>query len=499
MANMLQTKTNSESFLGHPPGLSTLFFTEMWERMSYYGMRALLVLFMTLNLQEGGLGLTVASATAIYGIYTGAVYFFGLPGGWLADRLLGGQNAIYYGGLIIMFGHILLAIPSNFTFFVGLILVAVGTGLLKPNIGALVGQLYEGKSNRREAGYAIYYMGINIGSLIGGLVCGWIQVNISYHAAFGAAALGMGIGLIQFKLTSYKLKGNAENPTLPLSTNGLKITKISILICSLLLGMLTVLMLSGRISIDPVSVARYTTVVITSLFLMYFTRVLAFEKLSSSEHRALFAILLICIASTLFWAGFEQAGSSLNLFALDFTDRLIGNFEIPAAWFQSVNSFFVIVLSPFFAAIWINLSKRLIMPNYGLKCAAGLIIMASGFIIMFFAALSASSGLKVSSSWLISTYFLHTVAELCLSPVALSAVSQLSPKRFSGQMMGLFTLTYSIGSLVAGLIAGNFNPENIKELPFLFLQISIFSVFAGVVVGICGLVTRNWETVQKQD
>ena len=295
MANMLQTKTNSESFLGHPPGLSTLFFTEMWERMSYYGMRALLVLFMTLNLQEGGLGISVVSATAIYGIYTGAVYFLGLPGGWIADRWIGGQNAIFYGGLIIMVGHILLAIPNDNTFFLGLTFVAIGTGLLKPNIGALVGQLYEANDKRREGGYALYYMGINIGSLIGGLVCGWVQVNISYHAAFGAAAIGMGIGLIQFKLTSYKLKGNAENPTLPLSTNGLKITKISILICSLLLGMLTVLMLSGRIYIDSVSCASYTTVVITSLFLMYFTRVLAFEKLISSEHRALFAILLLPI------------------------------------------------------------------------------------------------------------------------------------------------------------------------------------------------------------
>ena len=495
---MLQTQTSSQSFLGHPPGLSTLFFTEMWERMSYYGMRALLVLFMTLNLQEGGLGLTVASATAIYGIYTGSVYFFGLPGGWLADRLIGGQNAIYYGGLIIMFGHILLAIPSNYTFFLGLIFVALGTGLLKPNIGALVGQLYEANSDRREAGYAIYYMGINIGSLIGGLVCGWIQVNINYHAAFGAAAVGMAIGLTQFKLTSYKLEGNAKKPTLPLSMAGLKITKMSILICALLSSATITLLLTGRISLDPVSLAEYTTVVITALFVMYFIKLLALEQLSLSERKALYAILLICIASTMFWAGFEQAGSSLNLFARDFTDRFIINFEIPTAWFQSVNSLFVIVLSPFFASMWINLNKRLITPNYGVKCAAGLIIMASGFFVMFFAALSASSGLKVSSSWLISTYFLHTVAELCLSPVALSAVSQLSPKRFSGQMMGFFTLTYSIGSLVAGLIAGKFNPENIQEMPLLFLQITIFAVAAGVIVGICGLITRQWETIQKQ-
>ena len=190
---MAPIQTNTDNFFGHPSGLSTLFFTEMWERMSYYGMRALLVLFMTLRLQDGGMGLTVASATAIYGIYTGAVYFFGLPGGWIADRLIGGQNAIFFGGLIIMTGHVLLAIPNNYTFFIGLILVALGTGLLKPNIGALVGQLYKANDKRLEAGFALYYMGINIGSLIGYLVCGWIQINLSYHAAFGAAALGLSL------------------------------------------------------------------------------------------------------------------------------------------------------------------------------------------------------------------------------------------------------------------------------------------------------------------
>ena len=177
---MLQTQSKSQTFYGHPPGLSTLFFTEMWERMSYYGMRALLVFFMTLNLQEGGLGISVVSATAIYGIYTGAVYFLGLPGGWIADRWIGGQNAIFYGGLIIMVGHILLAIPNDNTFFLGLTFVAIGTGLLKPNIGALVGQLYEANDKRREAGYALYYMGINIGSLIGYIICGWVQICLLY-------------------------------------------------------------------------------------------------------------------------------------------------------------------------------------------------------------------------------------------------------------------------------------------------------------------------------
>ena len=194
----------------------------MWERMSYYGMRALLVLYMTLSIQEGGLGITVASATAIYGLYTGAVYFMGLPGGWIADRMIGSQNAIWYGGIIIMCGHLLLAIPHDSTFFIGLIFVVAGTGLLKPNIGALVGQLYPTGDERRDSGYTLYYMGINIGSIIGYLVCGWLQINVGYHWAFGAAAIGMGAGLIQFRLSLGKLLGHGTNPTVKLSSPGMR-------------------------------------------------------------------------------------------------------------------------------------------------------------------------------------------------------------------------------------------------------------------------------------
>ena len=493
---MAQTLTNTYNFFGHPPGLSTLFFTEMWERMSYYGMRALLVLFMTLNLQEGGIGLSVASATAIYGIYTGAVYFFGLPGGWIADRLIGGQNAIFYGGLIIVAGHIFLAIPSNYTFFLGLVSVALGTGLLKPNIGALVGRLYKANDKRIEAGYALYYMGINIGSLIGYLVCGWIQINLNYHAAFGAAAVGMFIGLMQFRLTAYKLEGLATRPELPLSKIGKQTSKFLISILLLIVVLAAILINAGQIVLNPVKLAQQITIVIASLFFIYFIGLFFYGKLSLNERKAFGAILLICIASILFWAGFEQAGSSLNLFTRDFTNRFIANIEIPTAWFQSTNSIFIIILSPFFASLWIKLGKRLTQPYFGLKCAVGLLVMASGFILMFFAAQFAASGLKVAPSWLISTYFFHTVGELCISPVALSAISKMSPKRFSGQMMGVFTLTYSIGSLVAGLIAGKFDPENIQEMPLLFLQIGTYSIIAGLIVGFCSLFTRHWESVQ---
>jgi len=205
------------------------------------------------------------------------------------------------------------------------------------------------------------------------------------------------------------------------------------------------------------------------------------------------ALLLVCVASACFWSGFEQAGSTLNLFAQDYTDRMIGGFEIPTGWFGSANALFIVLLTPFFAALWINLGKRMVSPAYGIKCAVGLMIMASGFVVMYFAAKIAATGLKAAPFWLILVYFLHTVGELCLSPIALSAVSKLAPKRFIGQMMGVFVLTYSIGNIIAGLLAGSFDPTNVAEMPNLYMQIVTFSLGIGAVVLLLGFVTKGWE------
>lgn len=491
-------RTNDTRFVGHPMGLLTLAGTEMWERMSYYGMRALLVLFMVLALEEGGLGLTVATASAIYGLYTGAVYFFGLPGGWIADRLIGGQKAVFYGGIIIMIGHIILAIPSYSTFYIGLIFVVIGTGLLKPNIGAMVGQLYSPTDSRRDSAYTIYYMGINIGSLIGYGVCGYLQVNMGYHWAFGAAAVGMGIGLIQYKLTLKNIEGVADKPVVPLSPQAEKKAYIAIMGFVIALSLAVVLIFAGVLAFDPVVIAKQVAVAITGIFLLYFAYIFFGGNLDDNEKRRLGALFLICIASTCFWAGFEQAGSSLNLFGQDYTQRMIGTFEIPPAWFQSANSIFIIILSPFFAYMWMALGKRMLEPSYSVKCAVGLIIMATGFIVMFFAAQLAASGLKVAPYWLVATYFLHTVGELWLSPVALSAVSKLSPRRFSGQMMGVFVLTYSMGSIIAGIFAGNFDPENVDQMPGLYLQITYFSIAVGIVLFLLSFKTSKWEKLAEK-
>jgi len=330
-------------FFGHPKGLSTLFFTEMWERMSYYGMRGLLVLFMTAALQDGGLAITTATATAIYGLYTASVYFMGLPGGWLADRLIGSQKAIWYGGIIIMCGHIVLAIPNDSTFFVGLILVVLGTGLLKPNISAVVGQLYSLEDTRRDSGYAIYYMGINIGSLIGYTVCGLLAEKVGWHWAFGAAAIGMALGLIHFRATTDNLQGVGVEPVAAMSTKHNRNSWAAVALFLVAVTVVTALVMSGALSIDPISLSKQVAIVFCAIFVIYFSWIYFGGNLNQVEKRGMWALLLVCIASACFWSGFEQAGSSLNIFGRDFTDRTVFGWELPTTWLQNANPFFIIV------------------------------------------------------------------------------------------------------------------------------------------------------------
>lgn len=484
--------STEKTIFGHPRGLLTVSVTEMWERMSFYGMRILLVLFMTATIAEGGLAIGTATAIAIYGLYTASVYFMGLPGGWIADRLIGSQKAIWYGGIIIMCGHIILAIPSIASFFIGLIFVAIGTGLLKPNISAIVGQLYNSEDQRRESGYALYYMFINIGSFIGYLICGALYKWAGAHWAFGASAIGMGLGLIIFWLTRDSINDAGAKPTSPMSHKATRTSWAVIISFLSALSIFTVSMLMGIITFDPVIVAKFTAYALVTLFLIYFFWMFFFGELNSIEKKGMWAFLLICIASTMFWSGFEQAGSSLNLFGQDFTNRVIFGFEIPTAWLQNVNPFIVLVLTPFFAAFWIWLGKRMITPGYSLKMGVGLIIMGFGFVVMFFAAQAASQG-KVAIFWLAMTYFLHTVGELTLSPVALSAVSKIAPRRYLGQMMGMFILTYSMGSIIASLIAGGYDAENVAQMPDLFKTIATFAIGVGIVVFLVGWFTKGWE------
>ncbi len=486
---------------GHPAGLSTLFFTEMWERASYYGMRALLVLFMVAKVEDGGMAMDGKTAGAIYGLYTAFVYLVSLPGGWIADRLLGAQRAVLVGGVVITAGHFTLALPGTAAFFVGLVLVVIGTGFLKPNISALVGELYPEGGARRDAGFTVYYMGINIGAFIGPLICGYLGEEVNWHLGFGVAGIGMLFGVIQYWFTLKDMGAAGLEPPHRREAPGLDpgwywvAGGLGAVAIAVLLG------LTGAVDYRPIDLAANTTYVIVGMAVLFFGHVFLFGGLDETERKRTTVIVVLFFAAAMFWAGFEQAGSSLNLFAKDFTDRQLGliDFEIPASWFQSLNPFFIVTFAPVFAWVWVGLAKRMLEPSMPVKFAIGLILLAAGFLLMVFAAKLAAGGAQVASSWLILTYLLHTMGELCLSPVGLSSVTKLAPKRFLGQMMGTWFLAASLGNLIAGLIAGDFSLEDeggepgfllgwcmrtfgMDVLPALFLQIVVTASVSGALL-----------------
>ena len=347
-------------WFGHPRGLSTLFFTEMWERFSYYGMRALLVLFMTDMVASGGLGMTDVTATAIYGMYTFAVYAVALPGGWIADRLTGQRQAVLYGGIVIAAGHFTLAIPTTTAFYLGLILIVLGTGLLKPNVSAIVADLYPEGGARRDAGFSVFYMGINIGAFAGPLICGYLGEGINWHLGFSVAGVGMLLGVVQY-VWGWRHLGDAgqlrgqdgDGRVRALRALGAGFGVVVALI--LLIGALQT---TGFLTLSILSVAQGTGVIITVLVVLYFAYVFLFEGLDADERRRVAVIPVLFVAAAIFWSGFEQAGSSMNLFADRLTDRTVLGWEVPATWLQSVNPLFIIILAPVFGSLWLRLGAR---------------------------------------------------------------------------------------------------------------------------------------------
>jgi proton-dependent oligopeptide transporter, POT family len=460
---------------GHPRGLRTLFFTEMWERFSYYGMRALLVLFLV-DQTRGGFGLTDEVATAIYGLYTAAVYLSALPGGWVADRILGARRSVWMGGIIIATGHFTMALERRETFYLGLILIVVGTGLLKPNISAMVGQLYPEGGARRDAGFTIFYMGINLGAALGPLACGWISNRFQWRYGFAVAGIGMLFGLLQFYLTGKNLDSVGIRQSA--STRADR----TILFAAIALGIiLLTLYFTGVIPVNAISVARAAKNSLVAIAVVYFIGLFAFGGLDASEKRRVGLIAVLFVASAAFWAGFEQMGSSFNLFAERFTNRITFGFEIPAPWFQSIGPVLIILLAPAIAASWLWLAQKKIDPSIPTKFGAALIFLALGFVVIALAASLAKSG-NVAPWWLVATYFLHTVGELCLSPVGLSSISKLAPQRYVGQMMGVWFLATSLGNLIAGLTAGSLKTGSPAELSSGFFQIAIIPSIVGVAL-----------------
>ena len=484
------TLTDDRSFFGHPRGLSTLFFTEMWERFSYYGIRPLLILFMTAALFDGGFGFDRETASAIVGIYAACVYLASLPGGWIADRWLGLQRAIWYGGVLIAVGHLAIALSAVFaqsTFFIGLIFIVAGTGLLKPNISAIVGDLYtQGESARRDAGFSIFYMGINIGAFIAPLITGYLGERVGWHYGFGAAGVGMAIGLLTFKMRAPKTLGGIglEPSAGPEEQKKVKLyTGIGVG----LIVALVVMAMTGVFTINAPAVAARMRDVILAMAGLYFLYLFFLAGLDKDEKKRIAVIVVLFVFATIFWSAFEQAPTSLNLFAADFTDRNLFGWEVPVLWLQSINSFFVITFAPVFAMIWIALGKRNANPSSPAKFAMGLFLAGLGFLVMVMASNIVIDGgglVKVSMMWLTVSYMLQTWGELSLSPVGLSSMTKLAPRRFAGQMMGVWFMAAALGNLIAGIVGGHVDPENLNQMPLLFQRTAMSLFIAAAVLAL---------------
>jgi POT family proton-dependent oligopeptide transporter len=480
-------------FFGHPRGLSTLFFTEMWERFSYYGMRAILILFMTAPLATGGLGFDASVAGPIYALYTAMVYLVALPGGWFADRVIGQQRSVLAGGIIIMSGHISLAMEGMSFFFLGMFLVIFGTGLLKPNISTIVGQLYTEEDNRRDAGFSIFYMGINLGAMIAPLVCGFLAQHPAFHSwlssngfdparawhwGFGAAAVGMFLGIVQYIFGRRNFYGAGAAPGDPLAPGG---RRAAIVVAGILLFGVAALILGAGDGVVGAMPDRNKVVgwVLLLTPLLFFVWLLTAGSRNTDERKRHLVIFVLFLGAAVFWSAFEQAGSTLNLFAQNDTAESFFGIRFPASWFQSANAAFIIMLAPVFAWLWVRLGRR--DPSSPAKFAFGLFFLALGFAILIPAAQLAGNGVRVSPMWLVAAYFLHTVGELCLSPVGLSAMTKLAPVRYAGLMLGVWFLASSVGNFIGGNVAGFYGTFSTTQI---FTAVTLYVLAACVLMAV---------------
>lgn len=438
--------SDASGFGGHPHGLTTLFFTELWERFSYYGMRAILVLYMVSPLAQGGLGFDTKHAASIYGTYTMSVYLTALPGGLIADRFLGAGLAVLIGGIIIACGHFSMVFHSMTSFYAGMVLIAIGTGFLKPNISAMVGSLYSPNDPRRDSGFSIFYMGINIGAVMAPLVCGYMaqgesfkrfvasmgfDVTTSWHWGFGAAGVGMCLGLIIYLLNRKHLAHVSQRT---------------------------------QYKRTDTSDSSTTKAVLTR-----------------SDWKRIAAIFIFFVFTILFWAAYEQKGASLNLFALKLVRTEVLGFRFPSSWLQSLTPLFVIMLAPLFSLLWVKMGKR--QPSSPVKFTMGLLFIGLAYLLLVPAAALTAYG-KISPLWLVGLYFLEVVGEMCLSPVGLSTVTKLAPVKLVGIMMGVWFLAASLGSKLAGYLSGFFVADSPGTLVKLYGGIAVGLLISAVILAL---------------
>ena len=444
-------------FFGHPVGLATLFTTELWERFSYYGMRAILILYFVAPLSDGGLGIATGTAIAIYGVYSAMVYLLAVPGGWLADRVMGPRRAVLWGAIVIACGHYVMAIPTLWSAWPGLVLIAVGTGLLKPNISSMVGDLYDNDDDdgtRRTSGFSLYYMGINIGGFLAPLVCGYLGEGIGWHVGFAAAGIGMTIALIAYVAFAPKTLGPIGK--LVPDEAPMSVKRKVYLVAAAAFGVvgigLLILNFLGLYSADLVIAGLTVLCVVTPL--IYFTRIFRNPNLSDVERSRMRAYVWIFIGAVMFWLIFDQMGSTINLFVQNSTDRHIGAFEIPASWLQSVNSLGVIALAPIYAWLWIKLGRK--APSLPTKFAFAVAMIGGSFLLMGLLGRMAESQL-VPWEFVVVMLMIQVMAELLLSPTGMAASTQLAPRGMSSQVMALWFLAVAVGDSIGGQL-GRFQP-----------------------------------------
>lgn len=444
-------------FFGHPKGLFTLSFTEFWERFSYYGMKAILVYYMYYGLSQGGLGMDESTALAIMSIYGSLVYMSGIIGGWLADRIFGASKAVFYGGVLIMLGHIALAIPgSMWLFFVSMVLIVLGTGLLKPNVSSMVGELYNEGDQRMDAGFSIFYMGINLGSFIAPLIVGTIGMNYNFHLGFGIAAIGMLLGLITFMYTKKKNLGLAGSYVAsPLSPAERKKVLRIIGIGALLLAVIIAITIPlGLLTFD--SLILFVGILGILIPTLYFIVMFRSPRTTSEERSRLIAYIPLFIVAIMFWAIQEQGSTILANYADKRTQLEFAGIHISPAWFQSLNPLFVIMLAPVFAWLWVKLGKR--QPSIPKKFALGLLFAGLSFLVILLPAYLGGEDSLVNPLWLVLSYFIVVLGELCLSPVGLSATTKLAPSAFSAQTMSLWFLSNAAAQAINAQLVKFYSP-----------------------------------------
>jgi POT family proton-dependent oligopeptide transporter len=487
------THTEGRTFFGHPYPLSALFFTEMWERFSFYGIRPLLILFMAATVYDGGMGLARENASAIVGIFAGSMYLAALPGGWLADNWLGQQRAVWYGSILIALGHLsiaLSAIMGNSLFFIGLVLIVLGSGLFKTCISVMVGTLYKEGDARRDGGFSLFYMGINMGSFIAPLISGWLVRSHGWHWGFGIGGIGMLVALLIFRFYAvpsmkrydreFGLDSSWNSPMVVRKNVGLWVTAVAALIVAI-----CGLVMTGVIVIRPVLVASTLVYVIAASVTLYFVYLFAFAGLTKDERARVLVCFILLVSAAFFWSAFEQKPTSFNLFANDYTDRMLGGFEIPTVWFQSINALFIIILAPIFSWLWPALARNKVELSSITKFVIGIAFAALGFGLMMIASqhvLATNAG--VSPMWLVGSILMLTLGELCLSPIGLATMTLLAPAKLRGQVMGLWFCASSLGNLAAGLIGGHVKADQLESLPELFARCSIALVICAVVLSL---------------